>query len=141
MTDKKLKVLFICTGNSCRSQMAEGFLREIGGGMVRAYSAGLEPAGLNSRAVAVMAEAGIDISNHSSDHVKNYVGRQFDYVITVCDHAAANCPAFSGRGARLHWPFDDPASLQGDDEEIMAGFRRVRDEIKARVESWLEGGL
>ena len=140
MTDKDLKVLVVCTGNSCRSQMAEGFLREIGG-LIEPYSAGLEPAGLNPKAVAVMAEVGIDISNHSSDHVKNYVGRQFDYVITVCDHAAANCPVLPARGTRLHWPFDDPARLRGGDEETMAGFRRVRDEIKAQVESWLEGGL
>jgi arsenate reductase len=118
--------------------MAEGFLRSLGGKHIEAHSAGIAPSGLNTRAVAAMAEIGIDISNNTSKALDGFLDRKFDYIITVCDHAAANCPVFPGGGLRLHWPFDDPAEFDGSDAEIMAGFRRVRDEIKAQVEQWLD---
>lgn len=143
MINDQSRILVLCTGNSCRSQMAEGFFRSYlmqkglntAVGAVR--SAGLEPHGVNPRAVAVMAEAGVDISRHSSDHVDKYLGEQFDYVITVCDNAAQNCPVFPGGGERLHWPFEDPAQAAGTDEEILQVFRRVRDEIAQKIASWL----
>jgi len=128
MTDYPVRILVLCTGNSCRSQMAEGFLRSLGNDQVEVHSAGLAPTELNPRAVVVMAEAGIDISGHTSKALDGFLYQEFDYVITVCANAAANCPFFPGGGVRLHWPFDDPAEFRGSDEEIMAGFRRVRDE-------------
>jgi len=117
--------------------MAEGFFRALGGSSVEVDSAGTAPSRLNPRAVAAMAEAGIDISEHVSKSLEGFLGREFDFVITVCDNAAANCPVFPGGGARLHWPFDDPAEFSGTDDEIMAGFSRVRDEIRAKVAGWL----
>lgn len=139
-----MKILILCTGNSCRSQMAEGFFRHYltnagereSADSVR--SAGLEPHGVNPMAVAAMAELGIDISDHTSDHLQKFLNDEFDYIITVCDNAAANCPAFPGPGERIHWPFDDPAVAVGSDDEIMAEFRRVRDEIGARIIAWLD---
>lgn len=133
------KILVLCTGNSCRSQMAEGYIRKYGGEQVVVHSAGLEPHGLNPRAVRVMREVGIDISGHSSDHLNEYLDETFDYVITVCDNAARNCPVFPGDGARQHWPFEDPAGASGTEEEILGVFRRVRDEIGERIRVWLEG--
>ncbi len=132
------RVLVICTGNSCRSQMAEGFLRHRGGTAVRAFSAGLRPKGLHPLAIDVMAEMGVDISTHESKNLQDYLGESFDYIITVCDNAAVNCPAFPGEGKRLHWPFDDPDAAEGSHEDVMAVFRRVRDEIDARVSRWLK---
>ena len=139
-----MKILVLCTGNSCRSQMAEGFFREYfekAGDTESALSvrsAGLEPHGVNPRAIEAMAEVGIDISEHTSNHLKDYLGEDFEYIITVCDNAAANCPTFPGEGKRLHWPFDDPASAAGTDDEILAEFRRVRDEIGVKIISWLD---
>ena len=123
--------------------MAEGFFRKYlldkgddkSAAAVR--SAGLEPHGVNPHAVKVMAEIGIDISGHTSNHLNEYLNRDFDLVITVCDNAAANCPTFPGQAKRLHWPFDDPAVVTGTDDEILDEFRRVRDEIGGKVESWL----
>ncbi|MEW6412688.1 MAG: arsenate reductase ArsC [Candidatus Zixiibacteriota bacterium] len=140
-----MKILVLCTGNSCRSQMAEGFFRHYflkAGDNESAYavrSAGLEPHGLNPMAVRVMAEAGIDISGHSSDHLDKYAKDKFDYVITVCDNAAANCPVFPGKAKRLHWPFDDPAKVTGSEADILTEFRRIRDEIEGTVRRWLSG--
>ncbi len=142
--DHALNVLVLCTGNSCRSQMAEGFLREYfrrRGDHTSAQavkSAGLEPHGVNPHAIEVMSEIGIDISGHTSNHVTEYLEQSFDYVITVCDNAAANCPTFPGPARRLHWPFDDPAATVGTGEEILAEFRRIRDEIGDKIRAWLD---
>ena len=135
----KLKVLFLCTGNSCRSHMAEGFARQLRGGEMEAYSAGVEPQGMNERAVRVMREAGVDISKQRSKHVDELHDVQFDYVITVCDHANETCPAFGGKTRRIHVGFDDPPRLARsarNEEEALNHYRRVRDEIKAFVLSW-----
>lgn len=133
----KLCVLVLCTGNSCRSQMAEGFFRHLGGERVEVFSAGLSPKGVHPLAIKVMAEIGIDISKQTSNNLDEYLSLKFDYLITVCDNAAANCPVFPGEGKRLHWPFDDPASATGNDEEILAEFRRIRDQIAGKVEEFL----
>lgn len=134
----RLRILVLCTGNSCRSQMAEGFFRHFGSGRIEVHSAGTHPQGVNQRAIRAMHEVGIDISSHRSTHVDEFVTKPFDYVITVCDNAAANCPIFSGGGVRLHWPFDDPAHATGTEESIMQEFRRVRDQVATRVRDWLE---
>lgn len=120
--------------------MAEGFFRSYANDRVDVFSAGLEPKEVNPRAIEVMREVGIDISHHTSNHLQKYRGQQFDYVITVCDNAAKNCPIFPGSGARLHWPFADPAEAGGNDEQVLAVFRRVRDEIGAKIKSWLAEG-
>ena len=136
MSDK-LKVLFLCTGNSCRSQMAEGFARALNGDVIEPYSAGTEPHGMNRLAVRAMAEAGVDISGHHSKHVNELKDVPLDVVVTVCDHANETCPIFPGKVKRLHIGFDDPPKLAAgakSDEEAMLHYRRVRDEIKAFVE-------
>jgi arsenate reductase len=133
-----MKVLVLCTGNSCRSQMAEGFLRKFGAGQIEVYSAGLDPKGVNPYAVTVMKEVGIDISEQSSKHLNIFRNQTFDYIITVCDHAAERCPSFSGGEVRLHWPFEDPAAAVGTQEEILEHFRRIRDQIGQRILSWLD---
>ncbi len=133
----KLRVLVLCTGNSCRSQMAEGFFRYLGRERVDVFSAGLSPKGVHPLAIKVMAEIGIDISKQTSNNLDEYLSLKFDYLITVCDNAAANCPVFPGEGRRLHWPFDDPASATGTEEEILAEFRRIRDQIGAAVRRFL----
>jgi arsenate reductase len=138
MPMKKLKILFLCTGNSCRSQMAEGWTRNLKGKYIETYSAGIEPKRLDPRAGRVMAEAGIDISTQKSKHVNELENIVFDYVITVCGHADENCPVFPGRTRVIHVSFDDPPKLaQGakTKEEALSHYRRVRDEIKAFVES------
>lgn len=135
---KKLKVLFLCTGNSCRSQMAEGWARHLKGDRIEPYSAGIETHGLNPRAVQVMAEAGVDISGHRSKHVDDLKDVQFDYVVTVCGHANEHCPVFSGKARVIHVGFDDPPKLAADatsEEERLVPYRRVRDEIRTFVES------
>ncbi len=140
---RKLKVLFLCTGNSCRSQMAEGWTRHLKGDRIEAYSAGLEARGLDPRAIAVMAEAGVDISQQRSKHLKEVLSIPFDYVITVCDHARQSCPFFPGRAKRVHVGFADPPELARtarNEEEALAVYRRVRDEIRAFVET-LPGAL
>ncbi len=133
----KPKVLFLCTGNSCRSQMAEGLLRSLAGDRFEAHSAGTLPLEVNPGAVAAMAELGIDISGHKSEHVDSYLGTGVDTVISVCDRAASNCPTFPERTRKLHWSFDDPAAAGGTEEQRMAVFRRVRDEIAASLQTWL----
>ncbi len=138
---KKKRVLFLCVGNSCRSQMAEGLLRNLAEHDFAVHSAGAEPAGVNPNAVAVMAEIGIDISWHTSKHVDVFADQEFDYVITVCDSKGnASCPVFLGRvDQQLHWPFEDPPHAQGDaGEEVLNVFRRVRDQIKTRLERFVE---
>ena len=135
---KKLNVLFLCTGNSCRSQMAEGWARHLRGERLEAYSAGIETHGLNPRAVQVMAEAGVDISSHRSKHVDELQGVAFDYVVTVCGHAHEHCPLFRGAARVVHVGFDDPPRLSADaatEAERLAVYRRVRDEIRAFVET------
>jgi arsenate reductase (thioredoxin) len=147
MITDETRILVLCTGNSCRSQMAEGFFRHYLNqrGLKRAAafvrSAGLETHGLNPKAIRVMSEIGIDISGHTSNDLQEYLGDSFDYVITVCDNAAKNCPIFPGKGRRLHWPFDDPAGATGKEDEILDEFRRIRDQILQRVRSWLDGEL
>jgi len=135
---EKLKVLFLCTGNSCRSQMAEGWTRHLKGSLIEPYSAGIEPHGLDPNAVKVMAEAGVDISRHRSKHHNELKGILFDWVITVCDHANESCPIFPGKIKRFHVGFDDPPRLAKDaktEEEALAHYRRVRDEIRQFVEN------
>ena len=135
-TSSKLKILFLCTGNSCRSQMAEGWTRHLKGGTVDAYSAGIEQHGLNPYAVKVMNEAGVDISSQRSKDVGELVDSNFDYVVTVCGHANESCPLFSGNAKIVHVGFDDPPKLAQDsktEEETLEHYRRVRDEIKAFV--------
>jgi arsenate reductase len=131
------RVLFLCTHNSARSQMAEGFLRALGGDRFEVASAGTEARGVNPLAVRAMAEAGVDLAGHTSKTLDRFVGEPWDAVITVCDSANAACPVFPGATSRLHWSFDDPSAARGTDAERLAVFRRVRDEIKARIEAWL----
>ena len=135
----KSKVLFLCTGNSARSQMAEGLLREHGGDRFEAYSAGLEPSQINPYARRAMEEIGISLSGQRSKHLSEYMGKvHFGYMITVCGDAEEKCPAvFPGMGQRLHWPFEDPAAFEGSKEETMAKFREVRDQIEQRIKDWL----
>lgn len=136
----KPNVIFLCTGNSARSQMAEAFLRHYAGKHFNVFSAGLEPKGMNPFTVAVMQEKGFDMGGQVSKGVSEYLGRQvFQYVITVCDHADANCPTvWMGAAHRLHWSFEDPAAVVGSDDEKLAMFRAVRDQIEAKIKGWLE---
>jgi arsenate reductase len=127
----KKKILVLCTGNSCRSQIAHGYLAFFGGDAVEVYSAGVETHGVNPRAVATMKEDGIDISHHTSNNVSEYTGIDFDYVITVCDNAKERCPYFPTRAQKTHYNFPDPAKASGTEEEITASFRNVRDMIKS----------
>lgn len=137
--DRKIKILFLCTGNSCRSQMAEGWTRALKGDLIEAWSAGIETHGLNPNAVKVMAEAGVDISSHRSKNVAELKDVPFDYVVTVCGHANETCPAWLGRSAKVvHVGFDDPPRLARtarNEEEAMGHYRRVRDQIKAFVQT------
>lgn len=135
---QELKILFLCTGNSCRSQMAEGWGRHLKGERVEFFSAGIETHGLNPNAVKVMAEAGVDISGHRSQHIDEFKDVPLDYVITVCGHADENCPIFPGRTKVVHHGFDDPPKLAREaatEEEGLNHYRRVRDEIRAYVET------
>ena len=138
----RLKVLFLCTGNSCRSQMAEGWARSLKGDVIEAYSAGIEKHGMNSHAVKVMAEAGVDISKQYSKTTAEIGPVQFDYVVTVCGHAHENCPIFAGKAKKIHVGFEDPPKLtkgMPDGEEKLAVYRRVRDEIRKFVETLPRG--
>ena len=130
----KKRVLFLCTGNSCRSQMAEGFLRRMAGDKFEVFSAGTAPTQVNPLAVEVMAESGIDISKHRSKSVMEFRGQTFDCVITVCDNAKETCPVFSGKYEKIHWSLEDPVAFKGTNEETLAIFRKTRDEIKRRIE-------
>ncbi len=126
----KKSVLILCTGNSCRSHMAEGVLRQVAGDLFDVHSAGSKPAGyVHPKAIEVMREIGIDISGHASKHLNVFLDRKIDTVITVCGKADQACPAFPGQVNRYHWGFDDPAAVSGNEEEVLAVFRRVRDEI------------
>jgi arsenate reductase len=138
MSDRK-RVLILCTGNSARSQMAEGLLRQMGGDRFDVVSAGVSPTRVRPEAIEVMKEIGIDISNHHSKSVEQFSGQEFDYVITVCDNANEQCPVFPGRTQRLHWSFDDPAAVEGDEDARLAVFRRVRDEIANRLSLFATG--
>lgn len=134
----KLKVLFLCTGNSCRSQMAEGLAKHLKSDRIEAFSAGVEPHGMNKLAVKVMKEAGVDISGHHSKRVDELKDVQFDYVVTVCDHANETCPLFPGKTKVIHVGFDDPprlAKAAKSEEEALGHYRRVRDEIRHFIEN------
>jgi len=131
----KIKVLFLCTGNSCRSQMAQGWAEYLKSDIIEAFSAGIRPIGVSSRAIEVMAEAGVDISMQKSKHIDEFSGVDFDYVVTLCDNAAANCPVLGGKAKVIHRPFNDPYFASGSEDEIMAVFRKVRDDIKAFIET------
>jgi len=133
----KPKVLFLCTGNSARSQLAEGYLRHVAADQFTAISAGIEPKGLNPLAVEVMREIGIDISGQTSKDVVSLLGQHVPYVITVCDNARERCPIFPGTWKFLHWSFDDPAAVEGTHEQRIAAFRKVRDEIIKRIDQEL----
>jgi arsenate reductase len=133
----KPRVLILCTGNSCRSHMAEGILRAAAGEVVEVHSAGSNPAGyVHPKAIAALAEIGLDISGHTSKHMNEFLDRDIDTVITVCGNADQACPVFPGQVHRHHWPFDDPAHAEGTEEEVMEEFRRVRDEIKRVFEEY-----
>jgi arsenate reductase len=139
---QKMKILFLCTGNSCRSQMAEGWARHLKGDRIEAFSAGVDPKVIDPFAVRVMAEAGVDISGQGSTHVDEVSQVAFDYVVTVCGHAHENCPVFPGRTRVVHVGFEDPPRLaEGarEERERLAPYRRVRDEIRAFVETLPEG--
>lgn len=135
MVDKKLNILFLCTGNACRSQMAEGWARHLKSDSINAYSAGINPIGVSSRAIKTMAEVGIDISGHTSKHIDDLKDIDFDYVITLCDNAAQNCPMFPGKAKVIHKPFKDPYFASGSEEQVMSQFAKVRDQIKDFVAS------
>jgi arsenate reductase len=129
----RTRVLFICTHNSARSQMAEGFLRHLAGDRFEVASAGTEARGVHPDAVSVMAERGIDISGHTSKTLERFLGEPWETVVTVCDDAAEACPVFPGAGERLHWSLADPSAVTGTDEERLTAFREVRDEIEQRI--------
>ncbi len=139
-TTTKPKVLILCTGNSCRSHMAEGILRNAAGDLLDVYSAGSKPAGyVHPKAIQVLKEIGIDISHHSSKHMDDFLDRKVTTVITVCGNADQVCPMFPGQVNRYHWGFDDPAHAQGTEEEVLETFRRVRDQIKLVFEAYAAG--
>ena len=134
------RVLFLCTQNSARSQMAEGLLRARGGSRYEAFSAGTEATKVRPEALQVMAELGIDISDQRSKRIDRYLGDAFDWVITVCDRARESCPVFPGATQSLHWDFDDPAAVDGADEVRLAAFRRIRDEIDGEIRAFVAAG-
>jgi len=136
MADRK-RVLVICTGNVARSQMAEGLLRHLAGDKTEVFSAGLIPSYVRPNAIAVMKEIGIDISHHRSKSLNEFVDTPFDYVITVCDHAAQYCPAFPGEAKRIHWSIKDPVVI-GDDEAQLEAFRGARDELQKRISEFIK---
>lgn len=136
---KRKRVLFLCTGNSCRSQMAEGLLRSLGGDRFEVHSAGSKPAGyVHPMAIEAMREVQLDLSGATSKSLTQFDGQSFDYVVTVCDNAKEDCPVFPAVAKMVHWSFDDPASATGNDEQKMRVFRRVRDEIRHRVRRFVE---
>ena len=131
------RVLFVCTGNKARSQMAEGLLRRLAGARFEVHSAGTEPKGLAALTVDVMAEIGIDVSGQRSKSVDEFTGQRFDYVITVCDSARESCPVFPGGGRRIHWSVEDPADAEARGESALAAFRAARDDLRSRIETFL----
>lgn len=136
--NQKQRVLILCTGNSARSQMAEGLLRHLAGDRFEVLSAGSKPSVVNPFAIEAMRQRGIDISGQRSKHLSQYLDQPFDYVITVCDNAAETCPIFPGRAQRIHWSFPDPAAAHGSDADILAAFARVRDDLEARFSAWAQ---
>lgn len=134
-------ILVLCTGNSCRSQIAEGYLKHFAGEGAKIYSAGVETHGVNARAIAIMAEDSIDISLHTSNNVDAYRDIDFDYVITVCDSARERCPYFPGRAIKLHHNFPDPAKVTGTEEEVLGEFRKVRDQIRKYCRKFVSDNL
>jgi arsenate reductase (thioredoxin) len=135
----KKRVLILCTGNSARSQMAEGLLRHDSGTLYEVFSAGTRPSRVRPEAIKVMREIGIDISGHRSKSVDEFAGQDFDCVITVCDNAKESCPLFPAKTERLHWSIADPASVEGTDEDRLEAFRRARDELQRRLRSFAQG--
>ncbi|WP_129020689.1 arsenate reductase ArsC [Edaphocola flava] len=135
------KILVLCTGNSCRSQIAEGYLRYFAGDKAQVYSAGVETHGVNPKAITIMAEDGIDISGHTSNNITEYQGVDFDYVITVCDHAKERCPFFPSKAKKFHENFTDPAKAAGTEEEINEVFRAVRNTIKQYAQQFVTDNL
>jgi arsenate reductase (thioredoxin) len=134
-------ILVLCTGNSCRSQMAEGWLRHYASDQVKIYSAGIETHGVNPKAIFFMEEVGIDISKHTSNHVNEYMKIDFDFIITVCDHAKENCPYIPSQAKRFHHNFFDPSKVKGSEDQIAEAFRRTRDEIKEYSKKFIEENL
>lgn len=132
------RALILCTGNSARSQMAEGLLRADGGPRFEVHSAGTHPSFVRPEAIAVMSELGIDISGHRSKSVEEFLGQPFDYVITVCDRARESCPVFPETAQRVHWSFEDPAAVEGDEETRLAAFRRIRDQIRSQLRPFIQ---
>jgi arsenate reductase len=137
----KKKILVLCTGNSCRSQIAHGYLQQFGGDKVEVYSAGVETHGVNPKAVATMKQDGIDISNHTSNNVLEYKDVDFDFVITVCDNAKERCPYFPSKAIKFHYNFPDPAKAVGTDEEVKMEFERVRDLIKDYCQEFISKNI
>ena len=135
------KVIFICTGNSCRSQIAEGFLRHYGSASFESCSAGTDPGFLNPFSVLVMSELGIDISHQKSEAIDEYIHQQFDYVITVCANAEKNCPVFPGQVIHLHWPIEDPVGAIGDEDKIIEAFRSVRNELADKIQEFINNRI
>lgn len=135
------KVLVLCTGNSCRSQIAEGFLKHFVGSKAKIYSAGIETHGVNPRAIKTMKEVGIDLSGHTSNHINEYANIDFDFVITVCDNAKENCPYFPTQAKKFHYNFPDPAKAAGTEEEIMQQFRSVREIISTYCYEFVQDNL
>jgi arsenate reductase len=131
-------ILVLCTGNSCRSQIAEGYLKYFADGKATVYSAGVETHGVNPRAIAIMKEDGIDLSGHTSNNIDEYYNIEFDYIITVCDNAKERCPCFPSKAQKFHYNFPDPAKAQGTEDEIMSEFRRVWDMIKGYAEDFIK---
>jgi len=136
-----MRVLILCTGNSARSQMAEGLLRHDAANAYEVFSAGTKPTHMRPEAITVMQEVGIDISSHRSKPVDEFAGQNFDYVITVCDNAKESCPVFPAKTKRIHWSIEDPAMVQGSEEERLTVFRRSRDELRARLQSFARGEI
>jgi len=137
----KKKVLVLCTGNSCRSQLAEGYLRYLANDKAEIYSAGIETHGVNPKAIEIMKKDGIDISSHTSNNVNEYTSIDFDFVITVCDNAKESCPYFPSNAIKFHYNFPDPAKAKGTDQEVMEKFREVRDMIKAYADTFVKENL
>jgi len=135
------RILVLCTGNSCRSQIAEGYLKHFAKDKAAVYSAGIETHGVNPKAIAVMKEEGIDISQHTSNNIDEYRNSNFDYVITVCDNAKERCPVFPSTARQFHYNFPDPAKATGTEEEIMQEFRKVRDEVKKYCKEFVTNNL
>ncbi len=137
----KKNILVLCTGNSCRSQIAEGYLRFFANDRAEIYSAGVETHGVNPSAIATMKEDGVDISNHTSNHMNEYHNIEFDFVITVCDNAKERCPFFPAKAKKFHYNFPDPAKATGTEEEVMTQFRQVREQIKAYCKQFVSENL